>query len=51
MFVQATLGDTDGFGDIVHGHQVEAFLGQELVDGIEDRFFASFKLLFSKGKF
>jgi hypothetical protein len=40
MLVEAGLGDADGRSDLVDRHRVEALLGQQAVDALDDRLLA-----------
>jgi len=48
MLVQAALGDADGGGQLVHRHQLEAALREQLVGGVEDGLFAQLELAVAK---
>ena len=51
MFVETRLGDAHIGCDLVHGHEVKAFLSQEAIDGIQDRILPELHLLLLEAKF
>jgi len=49
MLVEARLGDADMCRDLIHRHEVEAFLRQQMIDSVQNRGLPESKLLLFEG--